>query len=495
MFKLFSLFTALVLIISAGNSQNTLTLQPNATLGKDAFISSNVPTTGQGTSPELDAGAWTIFGSPMAIRGLIDFDLSSLPPGAIIQTATLTLYNNPNSVNGFANGQHASASGSNESVLQRITSPWSEDVAWSNQPTTTSQNEVTLPQSTDPFQNYVLNVTSLIQDELANPNNSFGFLLKLKTESPFRLLVFASSDHPNAALHPKLVITYTLPCTTVTIQPNATVGKDAFISSNVLSTGQGNSPELDACAWTIFGTPISIRGLIDFNLSSIPTGATIQSATLTLYNNPNAVNGYANGQHVHVSGSNESVLQRITSPWNEDVAWNTQPTTTTQNEVTLLQDVDPFQDYTLDVKNLIQDELANPNSSYGFLLKLKTELPYRLLAFASSDHPNAALHPKLEICYATNLSTNIPVSTQETVSVIPNPSQGLVTLNLENLSLSTPSTGTFQLFDTTGKKVFEQKQNLNSNATFDFSHFQKGLYFWTLINDQQRFNGKLILSH
>ena len=480
--------------MASAQSQTTLTLQPNASQGKDAFISSNVPTAGQGTSPELDAGAWTIFGSPLSIRGLIDFDLSSLPAGASIQSATLTLYNNPNAVNGFANGQHSSASGSNESVLQRITSPWNEDVAWSNQPTTTSQNEVTLPQSTDPFQDYVLNVTNLIQDALANPNSSFGFLLKLKTESPFRILVFASSDHPNAALHPKLVITYTLPCTTLTLQPNGAVGKDAFISSNVPNAGQGTSPELDAGAWTIFGSPLSIRGLIDFDLSSLPAGASIQSATLTLYNNPNAVNGFANGQHSSASGSNESVLQRITSPWNEDVAWSNQPTTTSQNEVTLPQSTDPFQDYVLDVKNLIQDELANPNSSFGFLLKLKTESPFRILVFASSDHPNAALHPKLEICYATNLSTNTLIATKANVSVVPNPSQGLVTFSIENLASSATS-ATFQLFDVTGKKVFEQSHNVNATATFDFSNFQKGLYFWTVTNEQLRFTGKLLLAH
>ena len=282
--------------------------------------------------------------------------------------------------------------------------------------------------------------------------------------------------------------------TTLTLQPNATAGKDAFISSNVPTTGQGTSPELDAGAWTIFGSPLSIRGLIDFDLSSLPAGASIQSATLTLYNNPNAVNGFANGQHASASGSNESVLQRITSPWNEDVAWSNQPTTTSLNEVTLPQSTDPFQDYVLDVKNLIQDELANPNSSFGFLLKLKTESPFRILVFASSDHPNAALHPKLEICYATNLSTNTLISTKANVSVVPNPSQGMVTLSTENLSFSNTTPGTFQLFDTTGKKVYEQ-QIQQSNTFLNFSNYQKGIYFWTLTNEQQRFNGKIILGN
>jgi hypothetical protein len=138
-------------MIFSFNAQTTITLQPSGNIGKDAFISSNVPTGGQGNSPEFNAASWTIFGSPLSIRGLIDFDLSSLPAGAIIQSASLTLFNNPNCQNGNANGQHVHSSGSNEAVLQRISSPWTEDVAWSNQPMTTTLNEVTLAQDTDPI--------------------------------------------------------------------------------------------------------------------------------------------------------------------------------------------------------------------------------------------------------------------------------------------------------------------------------------------------------
>ena len=387
MIRIYLFFTCFFLLVFTINSQTILTLQPNGNFGKDAFISSNVLDAGQGNSTEFDASAWTIFGSPFTIRSLIDFDLSSLPMGATIQSAQLTLYNNPNAQNGYANGQHVHVSGSNDAVLQRIISPWTEDVAWSNQPATTSQNEVTLAQDTDPNQDYILDVTNLLQDIMANPSSSFGFLLKLSTEAPYRFLAFASSDHPNSAIHPKLEITYTLDCNMLVLQPNETDGKDAFISSNVLDAGQGNSTEFDASAWTIFGSPFTIRSLIDFDLSSLPLGTTIQSAQLTLYNNPDAQNGYANGQHVHISGSNEAVLQRIISPWTEDVAWNNQPITSSQNEVTLAQDTNSNQDYILDVTKLWQDIISDSSNNFGFLLQLKNETPYRFLAFASSDHP------------------------------------------------------------------------------------------------------------
>ena len=476
------------------NGQTTLTLQLNATNGKDAFISSNVLNAGQGNSAEFDAAAWTIGGLPLTIRSLIDFDLSNLPVGATIQSAVLTLYNNPNAQNGYANGQHVHVSGSNEAVLQRITSPWTEDVTWSNQPTTTGQNEVSLAEDTNPNQDYVLDVKNLLEDIIANPSDSFGFLLKLKTETPYRLLAFASSDHPNAALHPKLEITYTVVCNMLTLQPNATDGKDAFISSNVPNGGQGNSAEFDAAAWTIFGLPLSIRSLVDFDLSNLPVGATIQSAVLTLYNNPNAQNGYANGQHVHVSGSNEAVLQRITSPWTEDVTWSNQPTTTGQNEVSLAEDTNPNQDYVLDVKNLLEDIIANPSDSFGFLLKLKTEIPYRLLAFASSNHPNTALHPKLEICYSNALTTNISMFQNKNVYVYPNPTSGIVSIELKNVNTNLSSNNSFVILDTMGKKVFENKCFSISSLLFDVSFLQNGIYYWVLTADQITSNGKLILA-
>ena len=494
MFKFYSLFPFFFLIIFSINGQSTLTLQPNEIDGKDAFISSNILDAGQGNSTEFDASAWTIFGSPITIRSLIDFDLSSLPLGATIQSAHLTLYNNPDAQNGYANGQHVHVSGSNEAVLQRIISPWTEDVAWSNQPTTTSQNEVTLAQDTDPNQDYVLNVTNLLLDVIENSSCSFGFLLKLNTETPYRFLAFASSDHPNSAIHPKLEITYTLDCNMLVLQPNETDGKDAFISSNVLDAGQGNSTEFDASAWTIFGSPFTIRSLIDFDLSSLPLGATIQSAQLTLYNNPDAQNGYANGQHVHESGSNEAVLQRIISPWTEDVAWSNQPLTSSQNEVTLVQDTNSYQNYILDVTNLLQDIIDNPSSSFGFLLKLKTETPYRFLAFASSDHPNESIHPKLEICYSDLLILKIPELQSNSISVFPNPTSGLINVELKNLNTDFSSNNSFVLFDALGNKVFENTNCSKSSLSFDVSNLQSGMYYWILRFGQNINNGKLILA-
>src|ERR1041385_6955140 len=119
-------------------------------------------------------------------------------------------------------------------------------------------------------------------------------------------------------------------CTTLVLQPDSATGQDAPIYTHYASTNLGSDPELNAEAWTYQGTPGVGRSLINFDLSSIPSGATINSATLTLYNNPQSSNGLQNGQHSQLSGSDAAWLQRVTSTWAENtVTWNTHPTTTT----------------------------------------------------------------------------------------------------------------------------------------------------------------------
>jgi hypothetical protein len=546
--------------VNFNNNCTSLVLQPDSATGKDALLDSHNPSLNEGNNQELNPLAWTISSVPFITRGLFQFDLSSIPAGATIQSATLTLYNNPTSLNGLLNGQHSHLSGSNMSYLQRVTSSWNENtVTWNTQPTATSANQVVLPQDTNAHQNYIADVSMLVTDMVNNPSSSFGFMLKLATEQYYRCLLFASSDHPNAALHPKLEICYTvslaascstianvscfggtngvasvtvfngtapytfqwspsggngstasnltagtytitvtdanasivtatatvtqpgqltlsmssifascsscnngsasvsviggtapysylwspsggssatasnlLPgnysccitdahgcsvcagvtinfsnCTSLVLQPDSSTGKDALLDSHNPSLNEGSNQELNPLAWTISGSPFITRGLFQFDLSSIPAGATIQSATLTLYNNPTSLNGLLNGQHSHLSGSNMSYLQRVSSSWNENtVTWNTQPTATAANQVVLAQDTNAHQNYIADVTMLVTDMVNNPSSSFGFMLKLATEQYYRCLLFASSDHPNAALHPKLEICYTVSLAAS-----------------------------------------------------------------------------------------
>ena len=191
-------------------TDKTLTVQPGADGGKDANLLSCVAcgynTRNFGTQVEFDASAWTNNSNDSNIRGLIYFDLSVISPTATITSAKLSFY----AYNSPANGAHSKISGSNASVLRKVTSAWDEStVTWDTQPSTSELNQVTLVESTSETEDYIdIDVTLLVKDMVKTPAGNFGLMLKLQTESSYRQLIFASSDNTDASKRPKLVVNY-----------------------------------------------------------------------------------------------------------------------------------------------------------------------------------------------------------------------------------------------------------------------------------------------
>jgi hypothetical protein len=203
---LFFMLPFCVLLQKAG-AQTTVTLQcsQDVAVGYDDGSGTN----GNNFGGAVQNAAFCVPGlSPQGLnvnRALIDFNLSVLPATLTLVSAKLNLY---------ALGPLGSLAGhtgsANASTLQRITQSWQEySATWTNQPSGTTQNQVTLNQSTSPTQDYLnIDVTAMVQDMLNNPLTSFGFKLQLLNEAASNALVFASRDCSNANLHPTLAITY-----------------------------------------------------------------------------------------------------------------------------------------------------------------------------------------------------------------------------------------------------------------------------------------------
>lgn len=193
---------------------------------------------------------------------------------------------------------------------------------------------------------------------------------------------------------------------TVALQPGAE-GKDALlywiesvygINGDMMNKNYGNSNAIFGEAWTIDGNFFIARSLLEFDYSVIPAGSKIISAKLSLF-----FEGTYEFEHSSLSGSNELVIQRVTSPWEENsVTWNTQPPTTTKNQLTVPQTTSSYQDLlNFDVTALVKDSTGNlyPNN-YGFLIRLAKEEYYRRCGrYSSSDNAMNTKHPKLEITY------------------------------------------------------------------------------------------------
>ncbi len=267
----------------------------------------------------------------------------------------------------------------------------------------------------------------------------------------------------------------------IVIQPGFEKGMDAEIFSCDVcgydTINYGSIQDVCATAWTHNGDTSLIRSLLYFDYY-IPLNFDIVSAKLSLYHNPNS----PEGQHSSLTNSNASIVQRITSSWYEEyVTWVTQPQTTTLNQVLIPQTLSATQDFIdIDITQLVIDARNNPNSSFGFMLKLQAETYYSKLVFASSDYPVDSLHPKLEICLDRN-SVGIKDVVNEELSVkfFPNPATDKVTIQLnkqEDIQL--------ELLNVLGETVFQENYTNTNLINISTADFSSGVYFLRISDNQ-----------
>jgi len=192
------------------SAQDTLIVQPDAAMGKDATVWTERPDRNTGNIPSLDALAWTWFGDGFdegLTRSFIQFDLSDIPGNSNILEAKLYLSFNEESF--FANLYHRFER--NDLAVQSVAEEWEEStITWNNQPAVNSQSMIVVPSTIDePFEDYEIDITAIIQEQVRGTNN--GIRLSLQDEIYYRGVVLASSDHPNSDLHPKLQVIYACP--------------------------------------------------------------------------------------------------------------------------------------------------------------------------------------------------------------------------------------------------------------------------------------------
>jgi hypothetical protein len=161
---------------------------------------------------------------------------------------------------------------------------------------------------------------------------------------------------------------------------------DTFVDANTPDTNYGNFTQFNS-----MGQPNS-EVYIEFDLSSIPSNASIISADFTIWSK--------------VMGPGTMTIDRITSAWTElGATWNNKPTAST-----------PSYSYPIDrglstgpcwmgcnrtfsIIDIIQYIVAHPGQNYG--IRITANTPGFGWFSLSSDNADAANRPKLDITYAT----------------------------------------------------------------------------------------------
>src|SRR5205085_12199785 len=106
-----------------------------------------------------------------------------------------------------------------------------------------------------------------------------------------------------------------LPSDTVTFSsaPSNNVNEVHLFGNTTIDQTDTIAPELLGGSGTYYGDPVNIRALLKFDLSTIPSDASIVSAKLTLFSNPTPLNGIDGNPNY---GTNNALLiQRVTESW------------------------------------------------------------------------------------------------------------------------------------------------------------------------------------
>lgn len=131
------------------------------------------------------------------IRFLLSFDLSAYTK-ADVSKAYLDLKH-------FSNPNFTKQVGNNAFEVYRIDDWWQESlVTWQNQPYYDSTLLVRGAASVSDSQDYFLDITPLVHQSIDLGGE--GFLIKLKEETAFKGLSFASREHQHTTLRPRLLI-------------------------------------------------------------------------------------------------------------------------------------------------------------------------------------------------------------------------------------------------------------------------------------------------
>lgn len=273
----------------------TMTLQPGSE-GVDTYVISG--------GASSNGSKTTLIADTAPSMPLLRFDLSALPAGAHVTSATLSAY-------------AESGTGSGPVALHRVTRDWTDAATWYSSDgavawTTAGGDVHADPLSSTSFAGTAgwmnWDVTALADRWLKGSLPNQG--VQLRSGAGITSITFVSGNAVNASQHPKLSITFlptcdwTPPETTVTLSPQA----DVDINKDVPNTNFGAEPDL------YLSKGYEAHPLLRFDTTGIAPGKTVKSATLRLYFSKLTINSFSATKTSKILTLN---VHAITRSWKE----------------------------------------------------------------------------------------------------------------------------------------------------------------------------------
>ena len=148
------------------------------------------------------------------------------------------------------------------------------------------------------------------------------------------------------------------------------------------------------------------------------------------------------------------------------------------NQVTVPQSNSTTQSYlNVNVTNLIQDLIDSSITNYGLMFKMQNEVTFKGLTFASSEHPNPNLHPKLDITYTTPVGLNNVDQSKREFQIFPNPVKNILKLELNNLGPYI-----IEIISINGK-ILESINSNSKKVKINLESIESGVYLIRLYQD------------
>ena len=95
-------------------------------------------------------------------------------------------------------------------------------------------------------------------------------------------------------------------------------------------------------------------------------------------------------------------------------------------------------------------------------------------------------------CITINNATEIKTIDNFDVTIYPNPTSGIITIDLSKEAIRSASTA-IEVFDTNGKSISFNKEINGNNLRIDFSGFSQGIYFLKISGKDKTFTKKIFI--